>query len=98
MLASLGEQCDRLTNLLNGLLLLARADAGEVLIATEAIDLAALACEVGETFDPLAEERGIQLITETSAPLIVAGDPARWPNCSPICWTMPSASLSRPAR
>ena len=77
VLASLGEQCERLTALVNGLLLLARADAGEVLIRREAVDLAALACEVGEMFDPLAEEKGIQLVTDTSGPVTVTGDPSR---------------------
>ena len=41
----------------NGLLLLARADAGEVVIKREPIDLAAVAREVVEMFEPLAEER-----------------------------------------
>jgi heavy metal sensor kinase len=77
VLASLGEQCDRLTVLVNGLLLLARADAGEVTIGREMVDLAALAREVAEMFDPLAEEKGIQLITETASPVTVTGDPAR---------------------
>jgi len=77
VLASLGEQCERLTVLVNGLLLLARADAGEVLIRREAVDLAALACEVGEMFDPLAEAKGIQLVTHTSSPVTVTGDPPR---------------------
>ncbi len=77
VLASLGEQCERLTSLVNGLLLLARADAGEVPIRQEAVDLAALAGEVGEMFDPLAEEKGIQLVTHASSPVTVAGDPSR---------------------
>ena len=76
-LATLGEQCERLTALVNGLLLLARADAGEVGIRREPVDLTALACDVAETFDPLAEERGIRLVAEASGPLTVAGDPSR---------------------
>jgi heavy metal sensor kinase len=77
VLATLGEQCERLTALVNGLLLLARADAGEVVIEREAVDLSALACDVAEMFDPLAEERGIRLATEPSGPVTVAGDPSR---------------------
>jgi heavy metal sensor kinase len=77
VLASLGEQCERLTSLVNGLLLLARADAGEVLIRRETVDVAALACEVVEMFDPLAEEKGIRLFTHSSSPVTVAGDPSR---------------------
>ena len=77
VLASLGEQCERMTALVNGLLLLARADAGEVLITHEAVDLAALACEIGEMFDPLAEEKGIQLAADAERPVMVTGDPPR---------------------
>ena len=61
VLASLGEQCERLTALVNGLLLLARADAGEVDLRREPVDLAALAVEVVEMYEPLAEERGAAL-------------------------------------
>jgi heavy metal sensor kinase len=77
ILATLGEQCERLTALVNGLLLLARADAGDIGIRREAVDLAVLACDVAEMFDPLAEERGIRLVAEVSGPVTVAGDPSR---------------------
>ena len=50
---------------------------GKSSIRREAVDLAALACEVGEMFDPLAEEKGIQLVTDTSSPVTVTGDPSR---------------------
>jgi heavy metal sensor kinase len=77
VLASLGEQCERLTALVNGLLLLARADAGEITIQQEPVDLAALTGEVAEMFDPLAEEREIRLVVEKAGPVTVAGDPSR---------------------
>jgi heavy metal sensor kinase len=77
VLASLAEQCERVTALVNGLLLLARADAGEVPFRREAVDLAALACDVCEMFEPLAEEKGIRLVTDTSSPVTVTGDPSR---------------------
>ncbi len=60
VLASLGEQCERLTALVNGLLLLARADAGEIAVGWQSVDLTVLTREVGEMFDPLAEEKGVQ--------------------------------------
>jgi two-component system heavy metal sensor histidine kinase CusS len=77
VLASLGEQCERLTALVNGLLLLARADAGDIAIRRETVDLSALASDVAEMFDPLADERGIRLAVECSRPVLVAGDPSR---------------------
>jgi heavy metal sensor kinase len=77
VLSSLGEQCERITALVNGLLLLARADAGEVDLKTEHLDLASLADEVAEMFEPLAEERGIDLVTQASDPVVIAGDSSR---------------------
>ncbi|SIO34774.1 heavy metal sensor kinase [Singulisphaera sp. GP187] len=77
VLASLGEQCERLTSLVNGLLLLARADAGEIPLCAKALDLTALAEEVAEMFEFLAEEREIQLVTETTGPVSVLGDRSR---------------------
>jgi heavy metal sensor kinase len=77
ILGSLGEQCERLTTLVNGLLLLARADAGQVELGREPIDLAVLVAEVGEMYQPLAEERDITLTSSGPAALAVAGDPSR---------------------
>lgn len=77
VLAALGEQCDRLTVLVNGLLLLARADAGQVDLRRERLDLAAAADEVAEMYAPLAEERGLNLRSEANAPVFVHGDAAR---------------------
>src|SRR5262249_16474522 len=76
-LATLGEQCEHLTSLINGLLLLARADAGEVVILREPIDLASVANEIVEMFDPLAEEQGIGLAVEAASPATIQGDPSR---------------------
>jgi heavy metal sensor kinase len=76
-LATLGEQCERLTSLVNGLLLLARADAGEVPLRREPTDLSSLGREVVELFDPLAEEKGIRLVTEAHDGVTVMGDPSR---------------------
>jgi heavy metal sensor kinase len=77
VLGSLGEQCERLTALVNGLLLLARADAGQVELGREPIDLGAMVAEVGEMYQPLAEERDITLTCHCPPTLGVAGDPAR---------------------
>jgi heavy metal sensor kinase len=77
ILGALGEQCERLTALVNGLLLLARADAGQVELGREPIDLAAVVAEIGEMYQPLAEERDVTLACNCPAALSVAGDPAR---------------------
>jgi heavy metal sensor kinase len=77
VLSSLGEQCERLTALVNGLLLLARADAGEIQLRQERVDLTALAAQVVDMYEPLAEERGINLVTENSSGVLVLGDASR---------------------
>jgi heavy metal sensor kinase len=76
-LSSLGEQCERLTTLVNGLLLLARADAGQVELGRKPIDLAAMVAEVAEMYQPLAEEREVTLTWDCPASLGIAGDPSR---------------------
>jgi heavy metal sensor kinase len=77
VLASLGEQCERLTALVNGLLLLARADAGEVDLEREPVVLSTLVSDVVEMYEPLAEERGIQLTAHPPSPATVLGDSSR---------------------
>jgi heavy metal sensor kinase len=77
VLWSLGEQCERLTALVNSLLLLARADAGEVVVLRKPVDLASLASEVAEMYGPLAEEHGVELRWVCRRPIPVLGDPSR---------------------
>lgn len=74
MLASLGEQCERLTALVNKLLLLARADAGQVEIRREEVDLTALVGEVVDLYQPLAEDRGVQLEWHAGQTVNIEGD------------------------
>jgi heavy metal sensor kinase len=77
ILGTLGEHCERLTTLVNGLLLLARADAGQVELRRERVDLSGLVGEVAEMFLPLAEERGVGLGWDRTPPTPVVGDPSR---------------------
>jgi heavy metal sensor kinase len=77
ILGSLGEQCDRLTSLVNGLLLLARADVGQIELRREPLDFTALAGEIAEMYQLLAEERGVALVWDDTSPVCVMGDPSR---------------------
>jgi two-component system sensor histidine kinase CiaH len=77
VLASLGEQCEQLTVLVNGLLLLARADAGELVVGRGTVDLSALAEEAAEMYEPLAEVRGIAFRWECLSKVLVPGDSQR---------------------
>jgi heavy metal sensor kinase len=76
VLTSLREDLMRLRRLLDALLALARADAREVILARESIDLGELAVEVVEVLRPMAEERGIRLSSRVDQRSVVLGDQA----------------------
>jgi heavy metal sensor kinase len=76
-LESLGEQCQHLTDLVNKLLLLARADAGQIELQCQRVDLAALVDEAVETYRPLADEKRITLDWNGSEPVWCQGDRMR---------------------
>jgi heavy metal sensor kinase len=75
-LESLGEQCDRLSTIVEKLQWLARADAGRMLQKRESVDLSKLVCETVEFLSPLAEEKGVQLRTIAGDAAYVVGDVA----------------------
>jgi heavy metal sensor kinase len=78
LLASVLEECGRLTRLTEQLLALAREDAGTAPPpAPEALDVASLVRDVAETMRPLAEARGLRLTDETDGPVYARAEPAR---------------------
>jgi heavy metal sensor kinase len=68
------EEVDRLTRLSDELLALARGDAGRPPLRSESLDLSALAGEVADELQVLAEERGQTLTCDRDGPLLVRGD------------------------
>ena len=76
-LCTLSGQCERLTSLVNSLLLLARSDAGEIAVKRESLDLAALVRDMVELYEPVADDRGLRLLAEASRPVMIEGDSAR---------------------
>lgn len=67
------EQADELIKTFNALLLIARLEPGDAVTPTEAVDLAALAADVGELYEPVAEEAGLTLRLDIPAtPLHIA--------------------------
>ena len=76
-LCALSGQCERLTALVNGLLLLARSDAGEIAITRESLDLAVLVRDVVEMFEPVADDKGVRLVAESTQLVVIEGDPPR---------------------
>jgi heavy metal sensor kinase len=75
VIGSMLEEVERLTHLVDGLLVLARADSGRLPAAREAVDLGPLAAAVAEQLRVLAEERAQELLVDAPATL-AACDPA----------------------
>lgn len=74
---SIGEEVGRLHAIVEDLLLLARADAGRLVMRREPIDLSQLASALAATYEARTLERGIELRIETPTPGLVLGD-ERW--------------------
>jgi heavy metal sensor kinase len=76
LLASVLEECDRLTRLTDQLLALAREDA-KPRPALEQVDLAVQAAGIAENLRPLAEAKGLGLDVKASGDVSVRGDGVR---------------------
>lgn len=61
VLESLGEQCDGLSHMVDSMLMLARADTGEIQLKCYIVNIRNIAEEIIELFQPLAEEKEIYL-------------------------------------
>jgi len=73
-LASQIDEYDRLARLINQILMLARAEAGELSVAASRVDLSEVAAHVAEQVDALADAKGIMLDKRISPGLYVNGD------------------------
>jgi heavy metal sensor kinase len=71
------ETLDRLARLISQLLTLARAEAGDIPLARDAVDLAALARTIVEQLEPVAQARNITLVCEAPPHVTIIGD-AGW--------------------
>lgn len=77
VLASVGEDVDRLRSIVEDLLVLARADAGRIRLERSPVRLDIVAAEVVESFLPSASAQGVSLSANCRAPVSVVGD-ERW--------------------
>lgn len=77
VLESLGSQCERLSDLVNNLLLLARADAGQIELRRELVDLAEIVEDTVELYQPVADDQQVILDWRASSPIAVYGDRGR---------------------
>jgi signal transduction histidine kinase len=68
------EEADGLIKTFNALLSIARLEAGAAGENREKLDVSALLRDVAELYEPVAEERGIELRAETAAPIFVRAD------------------------
>lgn len=68
------EEIDRLKRLIDQLLTLARAQAGQIHVVRGPVDLAALTTTLVDQIAPVAEARGLTLTVDSSAEVTVAGD------------------------
>jgi heavy metal sensor kinase len=75
--ASQLEEIDKLSGLIERILLLARAEAGEIAIALGPVDLGRLAGSLVEQVEPVAKAKGLDLRFEQAGPAIVHAD-ADW--------------------
>jgi signal transduction histidine kinase len=68
------DESDGLISTFNALLMIARAEAGQAREGMADFDAAEVAHDVGELYEPLAEEKGIALTVEAEAPAPVKGN------------------------
>ena len=74
VLASQLEEFDKLTQMVNQLLILARAEAGEIHWTDQSVDLSALAVSLAEQMEPIAAAKNIRLEAQINSGVIVRGD------------------------
>jgi heavy metal sensor kinase len=76
-LASQLEEIDKLRRLIDQLLTLARAEAGEITIARDRVDLSAMSATLVDQLELVAEAKAIDLRCEAANGVVVQGD-AQW--------------------
>lgn len=68
------EEFEKLSRMVNQMLTLARAEAGQIQIAHETVDLSALARSLAEQMEAVAWSKGITLTAELDGKVMVVGD------------------------
>jgi signal transduction histidine kinase len=74
LLSNLIEQCTQLSQIVDGLLFLSRADDRSLAIERKPVDLVALVHDLAEDAEILAEPSKLELRSELPAELVVSGD------------------------
>lgn len=76
MAASNIEECDRLLDMINTMLLISQAEAGVGEMVRGDADIAAIAQNACELLQPMAAEKGVQLVCDKRDTLVIQGDVA----------------------
>ena len=74
MTASIIEECDRLLDMINTMLLISKTESGVDKLAHEKIDLSEIARSACDLFEPMAEDNGLSLVCNAPDPCHLPGD------------------------
>ena len=74
-IGSILEEVDRLTSLVDNLLMISRADAGNLPLQRIAVRVMAVACESASRFEVLIEEKSLRLVLDGDERVEVEADP-----------------------
>lgn len=75
MTASTIEECDRLLDMINTMLMISKTEAGVDKLTREKIDLADVTRKACELFGPMAQDQGVKLSYDALEPSFVIGAP-----------------------
>ena len=74
MAASTIEECDRLLDMINTMLMISKTETGLDKLTEDEVDLSAIVRQACELFEPIAEDKNVQLIREIPDGIRVRGD------------------------
>ena len=76
MAAGTVEECDRLLDMINTMLMITKAESGLHRLDEQPVDMVRLVRDACELLEPVAEDRGLSLACETPETLPLSGDPS----------------------
>ena len=74
MAASTVEDCDRLLDMINTMLLISKTEAGVEKPSREEVDITALVRKACELFDPIADDKNVRLSCRAEGEALIPGD------------------------
>ena len=74
MAANTIEECDRLLEMIETMLAISELEAGASNLAMEKVDMAGVVEDACELFQPLAEDKGIEIVADVTTSSVVNGD------------------------